>query len=256
MNDDDAAVVQIILPEGAHGSGASAGSLDEALRLLTFSVLSKAGEEPDVGMGGSGGYGANFENDVFMLHRYCWCERDGCPWCDGCADEYPHRPHSEDCYQAQIALLRTEDYEHKYDDPIYDGAKYALCLEMGLDYEFGNEVHCSCGAKEASKRTYDACECDWHLGRAQYRFVKAKQAPNFWHKSSGVRIWWYKWIGRDMKIEGGGEADALRYVGDAITSVGVPIDEVREYMRREEADFSASMEAIMRVYSRLRDGRK
>lgn len=26
-------------------------------------------------------------------------------------------------------------------------------------------------------------------------------APNFWHKPSGFRVWWYKWIGRDNETE-------------------------------------------------------
>lgn len=24
-------------------------------------------------------------------------------------------------------------------------------------------------------------------------------APHFWHKPSGMKVWWYKWIGRDME---------------------------------------------------------
>lgn len=28
-------------------------------------------------------YGTDFENDTFMMHRYCWCEKEGCSWCDG-----------------------------------------------------------------------------------------------------------------------------------------------------------------------------
>lgn len=31
---------------------------------------------------------ADFENDVFMMHRYCWCERKACPWCNGRHDEH------------------------------------------------------------------------------------------------------------------------------------------------------------------------
>jgi len=26
-------------------------------------------------------YGVDFENDVFSIHRYCWCEREECPYC-------------------------------------------------------------------------------------------------------------------------------------------------------------------------------
>lgn len=32
-------------------------------------------------LGGTYGYGAHYENDVFMMHPYCWCEREDCLWC-------------------------------------------------------------------------------------------------------------------------------------------------------------------------------
>lgn len=35
-------------------------------------------------LGGEYGYGAYFENDTFMMHPFCWCDRDDCPWCLGC----------------------------------------------------------------------------------------------------------------------------------------------------------------------------
>ena len=33
------------------------------------------------GLGGEFGYGVNFENDVFMMHRFCWCDQPDCMWC-------------------------------------------------------------------------------------------------------------------------------------------------------------------------------
>lgn len=33
-------------------------------------------------LGGEFGYGVDFENDTFMMHPYCWCEKeDKCLWC-------------------------------------------------------------------------------------------------------------------------------------------------------------------------------
>jgi len=29
------------------------------------------------------GYGQNFENEIFMMHPFCWCEQDDCGWCAG-----------------------------------------------------------------------------------------------------------------------------------------------------------------------------
>ena len=28
-------------------------------------------------------YGINYEDDTFMIHQFCWCEREDCPWCNG-----------------------------------------------------------------------------------------------------------------------------------------------------------------------------
>lgn len=60
------------------------------LVALTKRITEVTGEETGYGLGGRYGYGENFENDVFMMHRYCWCERSDCEWCRCCnctADE-------------------------------------------------------------------------------------------------------------------------------------------------------------------------
>ena len=53
-----------------------------------------------------------------------------------------------------------------------------------LDYDYMIAPFCWC-EKES---------CPW-CGELDF--------PNFWHFSSGLKIWWYKWIGRDMRVEGG-----------------------------------------------------
>jgi hypothetical protein len=58
------------------------------------------------------------------------------------------------------------------------------------------------------------CECDWgseegdcdHCTNAQ-RYAEAggepgRGAPNFWHKPSGFKVWWYRHIGRSMQTSG------------------------------------------------------
>lgn len=32
-------------------------------------------------LGGEYGYGADFENDVFKMHPFCWCGREDCGYC-------------------------------------------------------------------------------------------------------------------------------------------------------------------------------
>ena len=57
--------------------------------------------------------------------------------------------------------------------------------KYGADYEDGTILihpYCWCGKRD----------CAWCTGRA----------PNFWHKPSGFKVWWYKYIGRDMETAG------------------------------------------------------
>ena len=64
--------------------------------------------------------------------------------------------------------------------------------EVSLEHFFETGGYCGTG----SRRTEVVTEhlCDWCLG-------KKVQAPNFWHKSSGSWVTWYKYIGRDMRID-------------------------------------------------------
>lgn len=70
-------------------------------------------------------YGATVDNDLFMMHAYCWCETAGCPWCLG--------------YAGPPAL---EGYQHHKERQV---------------------------------------------------------APNFQYKPTDFKVWWYKYIGRDME---------------------------------------------------------
>jgi hypothetical protein len=60
---------------------ANEDALSEGLYALT-EAISFTGTEISGGLlGGTYGYGANYENDTFMMHPFCWCEREDCPWC-------------------------------------------------------------------------------------------------------------------------------------------------------------------------------
>ena len=80
--------VKLILPER------SEDYVSDGLRYLTEVLcVNKIGDDTD-GMGGLGGhygYGVDFENDTFMLHPFCWCERDDCAWCNGEAPNFQHK---------------------------------------------------------------------------------------------------------------------------------------------------------------------
>jgi hypothetical protein len=65
------------------------------------------------------------DNEIFMFHTYCWCEKEDCAWCGG-----------------------------KFDSSV------------------GAIIN-------------DICDTS---------------APNFWHRESGLRVWWYKHIGRSVEV--------------------------------------------------------
>jgi hypothetical protein len=67
----------VILPKGTLGESNSDNTLDSLLRELAVLVS----EDPE---GEWASYGTNFENDTFMMHQFCWCEKHDCPWCQGC----------------------------------------------------------------------------------------------------------------------------------------------------------------------------
>ena len=198
-------VVHVVMSAGALGADEHDRWLDQSMRELAI----LASTDPDGEWAGK--YGTTFENDVFLMRPYCWCDLGDCPWCTACTGDIPDVPHGGQCYQSRLGLLRQEHGEWEpwgWSVPYrgsrrqeYDNAKRALCEEMGVSYEAGNEVHCTCAAESEQERLYAACQCDWHLGRGPFRFGAAQDAPNFWHKPSGFRVRWYKYIGRGMKAE-------------------------------------------------------
>ncbi len=108
---------EIILPSGAMGASPDDDILDRMLRTLA----TKASTDPDEWCDK---YGTRFENDVFMMHPYCWCEKKDCPWC-----------------------------------------------AVGMPFKIANQKNCG------------------------------PAAPNFHHKPSGFKVWWYKYIGRGVTME-------------------------------------------------------
>lgn len=58
--------------------------LDSGLYDLTEQIALRTEANTSHGvLGGMWGYGAEYENDTFMMHPYCWCEREDCKWCGG-----------------------------------------------------------------------------------------------------------------------------------------------------------------------------
>ena len=50
------------------------GDITQVLRMLGF-YYEENGEWGDK-------YGVDIDNDIFMMHKFCCCEKEDCPWCD------------------------------------------------------------------------------------------------------------------------------------------------------------------------------
>src|SRR5690606_31203002 len=132
---------------------------------LTSRLQETTGEGPHGILGGPDGYGCEYENDVFMMHPFCWCEEPECPWCVACfcPDEYEYlSPSGERITEAEFDKYDFDDYP---DGRQFDGMRF-----VGVECR-------SC----AEGRT---------------------PAPNFVYKPTGGEVRWYKYIGRGMEIEG------------------------------------------------------
>lgn len=87
MNDMERDEIHVMVPECADDD------VSELMRNLTKCLSELDPESIAHGfLGGEFGYGCDFETPVFRMHPYCWCDRDECPWCNGSAPNYLHKP--------------------------------------------------------------------------------------------------------------------------------------------------------------------
>ncbi len=83
---DEMMDIEVILPEQ------KTGLIGELLVELTRRIAETA---PDIIahglLGGEFGYGANFENETFMMRPECWCDAEDCPRCAGEVPNFLHK---------------------------------------------------------------------------------------------------------------------------------------------------------------------
>lgn len=135
-------------------------------------------------LGGEFGYGARFDNEVFTTRPYFWddcdCGFDKQEW-----DWVDANPHADDCYQAE--LKRREEAARSAGKSVL-GVAYELAEERGMP-ERGCAVHCTCSRAEKYREWREA---NGHTDKC------SPFLPNFHHKASGLKINFYKYIGRRM----------------------------------------------------------
>lgn len=213
--------VKFIFPER------SMDELSESLRELTAAIEAKRGEAGDYGLGGEHGYGEEWDSDIFEMHRFNWSEdcSDGCPyfW----AEWEEHVEHTPECYQTELRQREIEagldlipgTWEYRNPNLTFDKRRALedviyteLCEKYGQDREFGAAVHCTCDF-DTRYESFHAEHSVEHMPSCQ--IVR----PNFRHKSSGLTVRWYKWIGRDNEVEAPAAVDFRAVFAECIASV-------------------------------------
>ncbi len=172
--------ISVVLPVGALGASDDDDALDSMLRRIGEAANTEPGAWAEK-------YGTEVDNDVFMMHPFCWCERSDCPWCVGC--ECPPGAFHE--YVDGVEVFVDEFVEiHRR---LTAGHKYGTA-----EYE--------AGSREANRR-----RSRWHDPAMFCRYHRGEfgNAPNFLYKPTGFRVNWYKYIGRSTEVAGALPAGGL-----------------------------------------------
>jgi hypothetical protein len=177
-------------------------------------------------LGGEHGYGAHWDDDIFLMRPYCWCEKDDCPWCAGC-----------DCPpEAQIYLIDGRDVSfEEWDSERYaivakeTGGRIRSSADLGKildDDALDAALDAAWAVVESRCQTKREPTCPFCLGtvHADKGAVPGHPAPNFWHKPTGLKAWWYKYIGRGMLVSSlTGWPEAVGACIEHVSTSGVPI---------------------------------
>lgn len=119
-----------------------------------------------------GSYGEDFKSEVFEMKRYCWCDYEDCEWCVPCMCSpryYEHEESGERISPEQfLEKIRVKGQWQAYDAKYFD------------------EDQC----KNCQKSTHPENE------------GSLRGKPYFEHFDTGIKVWWYKHLGRGIEIEG------------------------------------------------------
>jgi hypothetical protein len=113
--------LEIVLPQDAPGAEIVIERIINMLSTLAALTTTGKGEWPEK-------YGANWENDTYMMHRFCWCDKDDCPWCISCT--CPDEP-KEPCEACQGRLAKAPNFLHK---PSGFNLRWYKYIGRGMEY--------------------------------------------------------------------------------------------------------------------------
>lgn len=199
---------------------AASAETDKATRWENMIIdLTKAlvdnglADEPGWGLGGTWSYATDYSNDTFILHRFCWCEQEDCPYCHGC--DCP----DEAWYYTVDGKQCTYSEWIKFFDDNVPRANEVLPEERAAIIDNVDE------RRGIGKHQHLLCDYCNGLKYAEYGCINDNYfwVPLFWHKPSGVRMKWYKYIGRGTKIHipDGVNISPDAVLKDCLASVGL-----------------------------------
>lgn len=178
--------------------------IDDGLVEITKAISALAPDRVSHGvLGGEFGYGAHWDNHLFTMRPFYWGDCD-CGWME--IEDYDD-PHDAPCYQVELEREQRAagvhwEQKHKMaytsmraiEDEIYERltAKYGLSM-------YGCAVHCTCGRKDRYEAWFAANKLG--SGESGHADNCAVILPNFHYKPTGLKIEWYKWIGRSMEFD-------------------------------------------------------
>lgn len=76
----------LIIPQGMLGHFEGESLIDSMLRA----VGEKYSEDKDAEWAGK--YGTNYENELFAMCKFCWCEKEDCKVCNGELPNFHYKP--------------------------------------------------------------------------------------------------------------------------------------------------------------------
>jgi len=145
-------------------------------------------------------YGFYYQSPVFLCHPYCGCEEEDCPWCVSCTcpDSATHYYIDGDV----VSSRQWADYFEREDAKIPDTIPFR---EKVVAWDKINS--------HRTRVRLPECEfCQTGSVARMYGGSPGNAAPNFYHIDSGLRVSWYKYLGRSMEIDNRPTVSELREI--------------------------------------------
>lgn len=166
--------IEVVVAGSAETMGAS--PWEDVVLAVTKELVDRGiARKPWTGfLGGYYSYLTEGQNETFLLHHYCWCEKADCPWCYGC-----------DCNEDDnICTIEGKPVDYE--------TYWYFCMDHD---DWKDRTTCVMPEDKKCDRCRNVKKFE------EYGVIdNGKAAPNFWHKPSGFRLWCYKWLGRDTEI--------------------------------------------------------